>query len=222
MPKSVWIANLLILAAVLEADLGRRSVGWWRIVRPLIVAAVVVPLFVKSPQGSGNGLYMELGLGALGLVFGLIATLGLMRVGTDPETGKLMTRAGFAYGAFWVLIIGARLIFSYGSNHWYSQSLGSWLHTNQITSNGLTDGLIIMAIVMTLTRTGRLSLALAGTKTVLASQQSPQAVGDTHPQSDHLGRESLLSRGPIHRLLQARQLGPAPSVYRESPPDNPQ
>ena len=45
-----------------------------------------------------------------------------------------MTYAGFAYGAFWVVVIGARLIFIYGSNHWYSQSLGSWLHTNQIAS----------------------------------------------------------------------------------------
>jgi hypothetical protein len=246
MPASVWIANLLILGAVLEADLGRRSVGWWRLVRPLIVAAIVVPLFVKSPQGSGNGLTMELLLGALGFVFGLIATVLLMRVGRDPKTGKLMTWAGFAYGAFWVVVITARLIFGYGSNHWYSQSLGSWLHTNQITSAGLTDGLIFMAIVMTLTRTGRLSIALATSTKVMDSPAGSTRVMDApagvepatqipggdvqvaanapvrdfQPANDQpssvTSGEGLLSRGPIHRLLRARQPGSTPPIYSDT------
>jgi hypothetical protein len=30
--------------------------------------------------------------------------------------------------------------------------------------------------------------------------------------------ESVLSRGPIHRLMAARRLGAGPSVYRDDPP----
>jgi hypothetical protein len=214
MSKSVWIANLLILGAVLEADLGRKGVGWWRIVRPLIAAAVVVPLFVKSPQGSGNGLALELGLAGLGLVLGVLVSVGLMKVGTDASTGRLTSWAGFPYGAAWVLIIGARLLFTYGSNHWYAHELGRWLQTNQITSDALTDGLILMAIVMTLTRTGRLALSLRTTDRVMEAP-APQAAAVAYPDGQARSAGGLLSRGPIHRLPRARQLGSAPVVHRQ-------
>ena len=236
MSAEIWIVNLVILAAVLEADLGRRRVWWWRIVRPLVATAVVVPLFVKSPQGSGNGLLFELAVAAGGLLFGLIISVGLMRVGRDETSGQLTSWAGFPYALAWALVIGARLLFSYGSNHWFAHELGRWLLVSHITTNGLTDGLILMAIVMTLTRTGRLAVAFVSHNKVMAaspdearhereaavpvtSSTSRLSIGPIH---QLLGRaassESLLSRGPIHRLVAARRLGPGPSVYRNDPP----
>lgn len=160
MPTSVWIVNLLVLGVVLEADLGRKRIGWFRVLRPLLVAVVFVPLFVKSPQTSGNGLALEAALAAAGLAFGLFATIALMRVSHDRETGQLVSHAGVAYAAFWVLIIGGRMVFTWGANHWYTESLGHWLFTNRITPDALTDGLILMAIAMVLTRTGRFAVAL--------------------------------------------------------------
>jgi hypothetical protein len=229
MSSSIWIANLLILAAVLEADLGRRRVWWWRVTRPLIATAIVVPLFVKSPQGSGNGLLFELALAAGGLLFGLILSVGLMKVGRDQATGELMSTAGFAYGAAWVLIIGARLIFSYGSNHWYSQDVGRWLHTSRITTDGLTDGLILMAIMMALTRTGRLAVALyANNKTMEATTPEPEGAGNPEGRRESFedvisGRpiHRLLSHGPIHQLMRARRMDRASSVGQQGPPDAP-
>ena len=66
--------------------------------------------------------------------------------------------AGAAYGAFWTVIIGARLLFTYGANHWYHAQIQHWMVTNGITVDALTDALIFMAVAMAVTRTLRLAL----------------------------------------------------------------
>ena len=42
MPEKVWLLNLIVFAVVLEADLGRRKIGWFRVLRPLISTAAIV------------------------------------------------------------------------------------------------------------------------------------------------------------------------------------
>lgn len=87
------------------------------------------------------------------------------------KLGKPITIAGAAYAAFWVVVIGARLLFTYGANHWYTQSLGHWLATNRITDAGLTDGLILFAIGMVLARVIRFARILHERRTVGAGSE---------------------------------------------------
>jgi hypothetical protein len=161
MPADIWIVNLLILAVVLLTDVGHRKVGWGRVLRPFLVALLIVPLFVKSPQLSGNGLLLEGALLVAGALFGIFGAFTLMKM-SKGEDGEVFSNVGVGYAAFWVFVIGARLVFSYGAYHWYSSALGHWMFTNHITTNGLTDGLIFLAIAMAVTRSARFVPYLMG------------------------------------------------------------
>jgi hypothetical protein len=158
MPTDVLIVNLAVLFAVLEADLGRRKISTFRILRPLLLAAALVPLFIVHPATGGNGEILEIALAGLGALLGLVAASGLMRISFDDASQTYVSTAGLAYGAFWVVIIGARLLFTYGSNHWYRSQLGHWMVTNGITVDALTDALIFMAVAMAVARTVRLAV----------------------------------------------------------------
>ena len=150
---SAMIVNGAVLAAVLEADVGpHRKIGWFRIARPLLTAAVFIPIYLKGFATHGNGLILEVAATIAGLLGGA-AAMGLMRVYRSPRTGKAVSRAGYGYAALWVVIIGARAAFSYGSAHWFGPQLGHWMISNAVTVNALTDSLLLMAITMTLTRT---------------------------------------------------------------------
>jgi hypothetical protein len=150
---SAVIVDAVLLVAVLEADLGRhRKIGRFRILRPLGIAALIIPLYLKAVATTGNGLSLEIAAAAAGIVLGLIAT-SLMGVHRSPNTNKPVSHAGFAYAALWVVVIGARAAFSYGSTHWFSHSLATWMTQHSVSTAAITDALIFSAVAMLLTRT---------------------------------------------------------------------
>lgn len=170
------VVNGIVLFSVLEADLGsHRKIGRVRILRPLLTAAAVVPLFLDTPATHGHGLALEIAGIAIGCLLGILANR-LMTVYRSPHTGRPVSAAGAGYAALWVAVVGARSAFSFGSGHWFSQSLASWMVRNQISVDALTDTLIMMAIAMVLTRTIAVAARAASLEPTSASPASASPV----------------------------------------------
>lgn len=167
------IVNGVVLAATLEADLGRdRKLGWFRLLRTPVLLVAVVPLFAESPVTHGNGLLVELAGIAAGLACGLLASL-LIGVHRSPRTGKPASSAGLPYALAWILLVGARAAFSWGAVHWFPLPLAQWCLAHQVSGAAITDGLIFMAAVLVLVRTGSLAARAARLAGRPAADQVP-------------------------------------------------
>jgi hypothetical protein len=155
------IVNAVVLATVLATDLGpARKIGPMRLLRPLIAAVVIIPLFISQPVTHGSGLAVEIAGCVAGLLGGLAAA-ALMKVYRSPGTARPVSSAGAFYAIFWTVIVGARAAFSYGAAHWFTPQIVSWAIANRVTEAAITDGLIFMAVAMILVRTVSLGVRAA-------------------------------------------------------------
>jgi hypothetical protein len=99
---SVLIVTLVILAMVLISDLGTRRVGPFRLIRPFIAAAAVVPFYLKGVVTSGHGLLLEVAGVVAGLALGVLAA-GCMRVSRDRATGAVISHSWTWHAAIWIV-----------------------------------------------------------------------------------------------------------------------
>ena len=155
------VIDAVVLAAVLEADVGRhRKIGVLRLVRPLLLAGGIVPLYLTALATHGTDLTLEVTGAAAGLLLGILAS-SLMRVYRQPGNGRTVSRAGAGYATVWIVVIGARAAFSYGSVHWFTGSLTDWMSRHQVNADAITNSLILMAVAMVLTRTVAMTVRAA-------------------------------------------------------------
>lgn len=145
------IASVSILAVILATDLGRRRATTWRVARSLIAVVVVAAIFVHSFPTAGNDVSLQLaGIGA-GVICGLAAAM-LLPVYRGPS-GEIYTRAGIAYAALWVVLSAARVVFAYGSEHWFPAGIVKFSIDYRLTGEDVyANAFVFMALAMVLTR----------------------------------------------------------------------
>jgi hypothetical protein len=170
MSTTQYLLNAGLLAFVLWANLGTRPVSRSRFTLPLLLVAVAAGVFLRDVPTAGNDLGLELTGLAAGLVLGLVAA-GLVRVCRDTG-GRLVMRAGAAYAALWIVVIGGRCVFAYGADHWFSRAIGEFSMTHQITgADAWTAAFIMLSLSMVVAR-----VATSAVLTALAAQRPATAL----------------------------------------------
>ena len=160
MSTSQYLLNLGLLAYILWANLGTRPITRTRLTLPLVIVAGVAVGFLSHVPTVGNDVTLEVVLALAGAVLGVVAGL-LVRV--EPTTsGTQVMRAGAAYAALWVAVIGGRMLFAYGADHWYPRQIAQFSITHRITgADAWTAAFVLMALAMVLTRVAVTALRTA-------------------------------------------------------------
>ncbi|MGK5630393.1 hypothetical protein [Streptomyces sp. URMC 123] len=146
------IAGGSILIVILATDLGRRRVTRPRLIRSVIAVFVILGLCVHSlPLGGNDPSLQLLGIGT-GVICGLVAA-ALMPVEWDAS-GAAHTVAGFGYAALWAALSAARVLFAYGSEHWFNDGMIRFSMEYEISgADAYSNAFVFMALAMALTRT---------------------------------------------------------------------
>ncbi|GAA5028000.1 hypothetical protein GCM10023258_23180 [Terrabacter aeriphilus] len=151
MSTAQYALNLGLLLYILATNLGTRPVTKRRMLLPVVLVAVAAGFFLRDVPTSGNDGTLELLGIAVGAVLGVVAGL-LVRVRQGAD-GRLHTEAGAPYAFLWVIVIGGRVLFAYGADHWFSRDIAAFSVEHQITGAGAwTAAFVLMALTMVLAR----------------------------------------------------------------------
>ncbi|WP_395658480.1 hypothetical protein [Nocardioides sp.] len=150
MSAAQYALNLGLLAYILISNVGTHEVTRRRLLLPVVLVAVAGAVFLNAPPTAGNDVHVELVGVAAGVGLGLVAGL-LVRV--RLVAGRVLMTAGAAYAALWVAVIGGRMLFAYGADHWFTQRIGLFSYEHRITgADAWTAAFVAMALAMVLTR----------------------------------------------------------------------
>ncbi len=138
---------------IIATQIGTHRLTIRRLLLPLLAAGVVAYHYVHSIPTAGGDLDFEISLSLAGALFGILAA-SLMSVERDQRTGRLMTRAGFAYAALWVIVFGGRLAFAWGASNLWGRQVMQFSVQHSITGSAAwTAAFILMALSMVVART---------------------------------------------------------------------
>ena len=170
MNTSQYLLNLGLLALILGTNLGTRTLTVRRMLLPVALVAVAGYAYLRNLPTLGNDTRLELAGLTAGAVLGVVAAL-LVDVRRDRD-GSVVTRAGVAFAALWIAVIGGRMLFAYGADHWFHAAIGRFSYVNEITgSDAWTAAFVLMALAMVVTRqlvTGAQAARLSGLRAAVA------------------------------------------------------
>ncbi|GAA1904891.1 hypothetical protein GCM10009753_39240 [Streptantibioticus ferralitis] len=146
------IASATILTIILATDLGRRRVTNMRMLRSLLAVGIVIALFVHSLPTDGNDVSLQLvGIG-VGAICGLIAG-ALLPAHRDPASGEIYTTGGIGYALLWLVLSSTRVLFAYGTEHWFSQGIIKFSIDYKLSGQDVyANAFVFMSLAMVLAR----------------------------------------------------------------------
>jgi hypothetical protein len=171
---SQYLLNLGLLGFVLVSNLGTKTLTRQRFLLPIVIVVAVGCWFLPDLPTAGHDAGLELVGAAVGAGLGIAAAY-LMRVHRDPG-GRLVATAGPAYATVWVVVIGGRMVFAYGADHWYPDTIARFSVSHQITgADAWTAAFVLMALTMVLSRVTVTALTAARVRTAPATA-APAAI----------------------------------------------
>lgn len=138
---------LLVLLQIRERELTTKQ-----IIRPLVILGIAVVSYLHGIPTAGNDLVLA---GALALIGGLIGLgSGCTVIFRRGDDGRVLFRAGWLSGIFWVLGMGSRFAFAYWASHGGGSSIQSFSVHHAISGGeAWTLALLAMAVFEVLGRT---------------------------------------------------------------------
>ncbi|WP_433250575.1 hypothetical protein ACQPYK_04410 [Streptosporangium sp. CA-135522] len=174
------IASGTILVIILATDLGRRRVTTMRMLRSLIAVAVIVAIFVHSLPMDGNAPSFQLAGIGTGVICGLIA--GALLPAHRDASGEIYTVGGLGYALVWIVLSSARVVFAYGSEHWFGEEIVRFSIDYKLSGPDVySNAFVFMALAMVLARTAVLMRKSARLRaaTAVPGVESEQRSGST-------------------------------------------
>ena len=150
MSTGQYFLNLALLAWILSSNVGTRTLTRRRVTLPLFVVAAAGWFYLGDMPTLGNDGWLELVGLVAGVLLGIVAAL---TVRVRREGDRVVATAGLAFAALWVAVIGGRVLFAFGADHWFARSIGQFSRDHLITgADAWTAAFVLMALAMVVSR----------------------------------------------------------------------
>ena len=151
MTTAEYLLNIGLLGYVLSTNLGARQLTRRRFTLPVLLVAVAGYAFLRGLSTAGNDSLLELAGLTAGVLLGALAAL-LVSLERRAD-GTVVAHAGAGFATLWVVVIGGRMLFAYGADHWFPAAIAGFSRRHEITGAGAwTAAFVLMALAMVLTR----------------------------------------------------------------------